>query len=115
VLVEPAGAVTRAWLAEPLSGNPTGAGDAAVAALAAGLSLGRAPRDTLRDAVAWSAAAVLHPVAGHIRPADIDRLLPMVRVQPGQPASPRATSQATSQAAPRPSLPEEASHADPPT
>lgn len=121
VLVEPAGAVTRAWLAEPLSGNPTGAGDAAVAALAAGLGLGRAPRDTLRDAVAWSAAAVLHPVAGHIRTADVDRLLPMVRIERGQRATPRATPRAipqpTPQPTPRPTLqptpPEEASHADP--
>ncbi len=62
-----------------------------MAALAAGLALGRAPRDTLRDAVAWSAAAVLHPVAGHIRPADIDRLLPRVRVEPGQRATPQPT------------------------
>jgi len=113
VLVEPGGAVTRAWLAEPLSGNPTGAGDAAVAALAAGLALGRATRDTLRDAVAWSAAAVLHPVAGHTRPADIDRLLPMVRIEPGPRPTRRATSRPTPRPTPQPTPPEEASHADP--
>ena len=113
VLVEPGGAVTRAWLAEPLSGNPTGAGDAAVAALAAGLALGHATRDTLRDAVAWSAAAVLHPVAGHTRPADIARLLPMVRIEPGPRPTRRVTSRPAPQPTPQPTPSEEASHADP--
>ena len=46
---------------EPLRGNPTGAGDAVVAALAAGMSRGAAPAEVLAEAVAWSAAAVLHP------------------------------------------------------
>ncbi|GAA4873176.1 1-phosphofructokinase family hexose kinase [Saccharopolyspora cebuensis] len=64
-------AVTDAgsWRAEPsrqVSGNPTGAGDAVVAALAGGL-VTRAPwPDRLREAVAASAAAVAAPVAGDL-------------------------------------------------
>lgn len=61
-------------LDEVLSGNPTGAGDACVAALAAGLGRGLSLDDTLRDAVAWSAAAVLQPVAGAVDPDDVLRL-----------------------------------------
>ncbi|WP_405851619.1 PfkB family carbohydrate kinase [Streptomyces sp. NBC_00090] len=46
-----------------LRGNPTGAGDACVAALAAGLAAGLPWPDILRDAVALSAAAAA-PLAG---------------------------------------------------
>lgn len=57
------------WRAAPpkrLAGNPTGAGDACVAALAAGLAAdGRWP-DILREAVALSAAAVPCPLAGDV-------------------------------------------------
>jgi len=50
----------------PVRGNPTGAGDAAVAALANGL-VERSPWPArLRAAVAWSAAAVAVPVAGSV-------------------------------------------------
>ncbi len=49
---------------ERLTGNPTGAGDAATAALAAGLKRGATWPELLADAVALSAAAVLHPLAG---------------------------------------------------
>ncbi|WP_323189373.1 PfkB family carbohydrate kinase [Kitasatospora sp. NBC_00240] len=55
------------WQARPpalLSGNPTGAGDACVAALAAGLATGAPWPEVLREAVALSAAAVPCPVAG---------------------------------------------------
>ncbi len=55
------------WRAAPpvhVVGNPTGAGDAAVAALTAGLVDGRAWPERLADAVALSAAAVGAPVAG---------------------------------------------------
>ena len=91
------GEVWRAALDAPLSGNPTGAGDAAVAALAAALAEGRPVREALADAVAWSAAAVLHPLAGQVRPEDVSRLLPRVHVEqqrssettpPGTEASP---------------------------
>ena len=35
----------------------------------------------LRRGVAWSAAAVLQPVAGAVDPADVDRLLPTVEIE----------------------------------
>jgi tagatose 6-phosphate kinase len=56
--------VWQAVPAERLSGNPTGAGDAAVAALAAGLVGDRTWPERLADAVALSAAAVGAPLAG---------------------------------------------------
>lgn len=59
--------VVHARLDAPLAGNPTGAGDAAVAACAALLADGvRDPETILRRATAWSAAAVLMPLAGEI-------------------------------------------------
>ncbi|WP_406247642.1 1-phosphofructokinase family hexose kinase [Microbacterium sp. M] len=61
------GASLQARLPEPLAGNPTGAGDAAVAAVACLLDAGiRDPETILRRAAAWSAAAVLMPLAGEI-------------------------------------------------
>ncbi|MBC9820236.1 1-phosphofructokinase family hexose kinase [Terrabacter sp. MAHUQ-38] len=76
----------RAHLRRPLSGNPTGAGDALTAALAADLEDGMPQgRDAwaaaLRRGIAWSAAAVLQPVAGSVDPADVDRLLPTVEIE----------------------------------
>ncbi len=56
------GQVHRVAPPEVVSGNPTGAGDAVVAALAAGV--GSPWPDLLADAVALSAATVLSPVAG---------------------------------------------------
>ena len=68
-------AAWHARLPERLAGNPTGAGDAAVAAIAAHLQRSdRDPRSILRTAVAWSAAAVLMPVAGEISPLHPDLL-----------------------------------------
>lgn len=55
------------WQAAPpefVTGNPTGAGDAAVAALTRGLLAGTPWPDRLADAVALSAAAVRSPLAG---------------------------------------------------
>jgi tagatose 6-phosphate kinase len=49
---------------ERVSGNPTGAGDAAVAALTAGIVRGLSWPERLADAVALSAAAVGAPLAG---------------------------------------------------
>ncbi|MFJ4165575.1 1-phosphofructokinase family hexose kinase [Microbacterium sp. NPDC089698] len=61
--------VVRARLAHPLAGNPTGAGDAAVAAVAVLMAQGeKDPTALLRRATAWSAAAVLMPLAGEIHP-----------------------------------------------
>lgn len=60
---------TRAVLPRVLRGNPTGAGDAGVAAAAMLLAEGApAVADLLRAATSWSAAAVLMPLAGDISP-----------------------------------------------
>ena len=70
------------WRARPpevVTGNPTGAGDAVVAALAAGI---RAPwPQRLADAVALSAAAVLAPVAGAFDRAAYERFRAAVSVE----------------------------------
>lgn len=68
----------HARLDHELRGNPTGAGDAAAAAVCAGLDRGWSDSDLLRAAVAWSAAAVLQPAAGHVDPVDVERLLASV-------------------------------------
>lgn len=73
------------WLARPPSqveGNPTGAGDAACAAIVRHLAGG--PIDwasAVADAVALSAAAVLTPVAGEVDVAAYRRWLPLVEVE----------------------------------
>jgi len=54
----------RARPAHPAAGNPTGAGDAGVAALALGLARGWSWPERLTEAVALSAAAVSAPLAG---------------------------------------------------
>jgi tagatose 6-phosphate kinase len=72
------------WVARPreaLSGNPTGAGDACVAALARGLVAGNGWPERLADAVALSAAAVLRPVAGDIDRNAYQRFRGAVRVE----------------------------------
>ena len=62
-----ADAVVRARLGRSLAGNPTGAGDAAVAAAAVLIDGGVTDAARiLRRATAWSAAAVLMPLAGDI-------------------------------------------------
>ncbi|MCX5213235.1 hexose kinase [Kitasatospora sp. NBC_00240] len=71
----------RAAPPEQLPGNPTGAGDACVAALAAGLAAGTPWPETVREAVALSAAAVLCPVAGGFDPPTYRRLRTAVPVQ----------------------------------
>lgn len=66
---------------QPVRGNPTGAGDACVAALAVGLAAGTAWPELLADAVALSAAAVACPLAGDV---DLDlyrRLTPNIEVE----------------------------------
>lgn len=73
--------VSGVWLAKPVervAGNPTGAGDAATAVVAA--ALGDDWPDVLRSAVAASSAAVLTPVAGDIDLAAYRRWLPQVVV-----------------------------------
>jgi tagatose 6-phosphate kinase len=64
----------------PMDGNPTGAGDAAVAALARGLR-DRTPWPALlADAIALATAAVAAPVAGAVDPGVYRRTLPVVGV-----------------------------------
>jgi tagatose 6-phosphate kinase len=73
------------WKADsPLAvaGNPTGAGDAVVAALTAGLVAGRPWQERLADAVAVSAAAVSTPVAGEVDHATYAAVRDRVRVVP---------------------------------
>ncbi|MDJ1137845.1 1-phosphofructokinase family hexose kinase [Streptomyces iconiensis] len=74
-----------AWSAavpERLSGNPTGAGDSAVAGLLSGLSEGLPWPDRLARAVALSAATVRAHAAGEFDTETYARLLPEVRVKP---------------------------------
>ena len=68
--------------AERLAGNPTGAGDAAVAALAAGLVDRRPWPERLADAVALSAAAVAAPLAGSFDPELYQRARRTVAADP---------------------------------
>jgi tagatose 6-phosphate kinase len=72
------------WRATPptrLTGNPTGSGDAAAAALIAGAVASAPWPDRLRDAVALSAAAVLQPTAGVVDLRDYRRLVPQILVE----------------------------------
>ncbi|MFE9424811.1 1-phosphofructokinase family hexose kinase [Kitasatospora sp. NPDC006697] len=73
------------WRARPparITGNPTGAGDAAVAALAAGLVAGLPWPALLARAVALSAAAVAAPLAGSYDAGLYRRLCEQVAVLP---------------------------------
>ncbi|MGN7979029.1 1-phosphofructokinase family hexose kinase [Microbacterium sp. 22195] len=70
--------ILHARLDTALAGNPTGAGDAGVAACAVLMAAGvREPEAILRRATAWSAAAVLMPLAGDIHPSwpELERAL----------------------------------------
>ncbi len=66
---------------EALRGNPTGAGDAASAALAVGIAEGSDWPHRLADAVALSAAAVAAPLAGSFDAELYRRLLGQVEVR----------------------------------
>jgi tagatose 6-phosphate kinase len=77
------------WRARPpetIRGNPTGAGDAAVAGLARGLAEGDPWPARLRDAVALSAAAVAAPAAGDVDLSVYAELAARVTVEPVEPA-----------------------------
>lgn len=72
----------RAWHARPprtAAGNPTGAGDAALAGLA--LSWDEPWQERLRSAAAASAAAVLAPTAGHVDPQRMREIRSAVNVK----------------------------------
>ncbi|NDL57840.1 1-phosphofructokinase family hexose kinase [Phytoactinopolyspora mesophila] len=73
--------IWSARLPEPLSGNPTGAGDSVVAALAMGIHNSLSWPETLRSACAVSAATVLAPVAGEYEPAEYRRLRHAVDIE----------------------------------
>jgi tagatose 6-phosphate kinase len=79
-----AGVDIAARPAEELLGNPTGAGDAAVAAIAMGLVDGADWASIVRNAVGASAAAVLEPVAGQVNPAEVARLSASAIVTEGE-------------------------------
>jgi tagatose 6-phosphate kinase len=70
------------WVArpQPEDGNPTGAGDAAAAALVYGYELGQPWPELAGRAAALGAAAVAAPVAGEFRVADYERALAGVQV-----------------------------------
>ncbi|WP_406393191.1 1-phosphofructokinase family hexose kinase [Streptomyces sp. NBC_00887] len=78
------------WRAAPPSavrGNPTGAGDSAVAGLLSGLAEGLSWPDRLARAVALSTATVLAPAAGEFDRAVYEDLLPRVSVEQHAPAT----------------------------
>lgn len=80
-----AGPIRQATLPATLAGNPTGAGDAAVAACAVLMDAGAAEPDALlRRATAWSAAAVLMPLAGDIHDSwvEIEQRIELTTVDP---------------------------------
>ncbi|MGA4849678.1 1-phosphofructokinase family hexose kinase [Streptomyces sp. G5(2025)] len=70
----------------PVRGNPTGAGDSAVAGLLSGLAEGLPWPDRLARALALSAATVAAPVAGEFDRATYEDLLARVTVT-GRPAA----------------------------
>ncbi|RSS80032.1 1-phosphofructokinase, partial [Streptomyces sp. WAC02707] len=69
----------RAAPPAPVKGNPTGAGDSAVAGLLSGLVDGVPWPDRLVRAVALSAATVLSPVAGEFDAGAYEELLGRVK------------------------------------
>ncbi|QEV18776.1 1-phosphofructokinase family hexose kinase [Streptomyces alboniger] len=78
------------WRARPpkrVRGNPTGAGDSAVAGLLSGLAEGLPWPERLARAVALSAATVAAPVAGEFDPTTYEDLLARVAVTDAVPAS----------------------------
>lgn len=79
--------ILHARLDTALAGNPTGAGDAAVAACAVLMDAGiHSPEQILRRATAWSAAAVLMPLAGDIHPSwpELEDALIVAAVTPAE-------------------------------
>lgn len=79
--------VWRASPPAPVKGNPTGAGDSAVAGLLSGLAEGLSWPDRLRRAVALSTATVLAPTAGDFDRAAYEELLPRVAIEEHAPAA----------------------------
>lgn len=61
--------------------NTVGCGDSMIAGFAVGLERGYSTRDTVRLAVAASAANACTMRTGSIRPEDLSRLLPLVQIE----------------------------------
>jgi tagatose 6-phosphate kinase len=76
------GAIHHACPPHPVTGNPTGAGDAASAALAVALIDGRPWAEALADAAALSAAAVAAPLAGSFDETLYRRLRAAITARP---------------------------------
>lgn len=74
LLCEPSGVVHEQPAVPGVTGNPTGAGDAATAGLVAALAEGHGATTALVWAAVCGAAAVLSPVAGEIDPDALDAL-----------------------------------------
>ncbi|WP_433367759.1 1-phosphofructokinase family hexose kinase [Actinoplanes sp. CA-142083] len=83
----------------PVEGNPTGAGDACVAALARGLRDHTPWPALLPDAVALSAAAVAAPVAGAFDPGVYQRTRATATPAAASPATPQAAASPAGQQA----------------
>ncbi|GAB6903829.1 1-phosphofructokinase family hexose kinase [Kineosporia succinea] len=68
----PEGTRTRQAAVKGVTGNPTGAGDAATAGLAQAWARGEPVQEMLRQAAVLGAAAVRQPVAGEVDPKDVE-------------------------------------------
>ncbi|MFE9820688.1 1-phosphofructokinase family hexose kinase [Streptomyces sp. NPDC005791] len=79
--------IWRAAPPDPVRGNPTGAGDSAVAGLLSALAEGLGWRDRLVRAVALSTATVLAPTAGEFDRTAYEDLLARVTVAQQAPAA----------------------------
>ncbi|MGH6726082.1 MAG: 1-phosphofructokinase family hexose kinase [Pseudolabrys sp.] len=74
----------RAWRAAPLAIDPVstvGAGDSFLGGLVAALAGGKPLAEAFRVAIAAASAAVLMPGTGLCQPGEVERLLPMVKVE----------------------------------
>lgn len=76
------GQVWHGSIERELRGNPTGAGDAAMAAFARGIATCATWPDILRDAVALSASSVLAPHAGEINDGQYRSLSRQIVIEP---------------------------------
>ncbi|HEU5420163.1 MAG TPA: 1-phosphofructokinase family hexose kinase [Streptosporangiaceae bacterium] len=104
LLAETSDGTWRAVPPGPEPGNPTGAGDAAVAGLARGLALGQAWPERLRHATALGTAAVAAPVAGEFSRERYAELLPEISVRrDDDPAQPGAARPGAARPSPAPS------------
>ncbi|MEI9803672.1 MAG: 1-phosphofructokinase family hexose kinase [Pseudolabrys sp.] len=73
----------RAWRAQPIKidvVSTVGAGDSFLGGMVAALAAGKTLEDAFRTAVAAGSAAVLRPGTDLCQEADVNRLLPMVKI-----------------------------------